>query len=89
MTTCFQHLINLHRVCEFQTKEGARVGKASNSELRRWFAAKSVSVNFETVAADDELPPLIIELTLFPKNDAKRVTLVRENVTFIKVSQDA
>lgn len=78
MTTCFQHLVAIHKLCQFQTKEGARIGIASNSELRRWFQSKCVSINYSLVKADDELPDYVAELTLFPTNDKKRITLLRD-----------
>lgn len=32
----WQFLMRLHEVCHFQTREGKKVGRASNSELKRW-----------------------------------------------------
>lgn len=86
MTTCFQYLLSLHEVCCFQTRSSAGVGLASKSEIRRWFQQKSVRLNWQLIGEHDELPPIVVELTLFPKSD-KRVTLMRE-CSFIHVKED-
>lgn len=83
-TSCFQYLLRLHEVCQFQSVEGARVGTASNSELRRWFKDKAVRINYELVQANDELPTYIADLVLFPKNNRKRTTLVHEPLIQVK-----
>lgn len=86
MLTCFQKLIELHSICCFQTNEGARVGPASKSELRRWFKANCVEVNFEPVAADDPWPLVLKSLVLFPNNKKKRTTLFYDDgFTLIRV----
>lgn len=41
----FEYLRNLHEVCQFQTREGSKVGKASNSELRRWINNGALVIN--------------------------------------------
>lgn len=79
MTTCFQQLVSLHAVCRFQTREGDKVGPASNSELRRWFANKCVEVNFELVGEKDPWPPVIKSIVLFPKNKKQRTTLFHDD----------
>jgi hypothetical protein len=85
---CFQYLLGLHEVCQFQSIEGARYGLASKSELRRWFNDKAVRINYEFVKALDELPPHIVDVVLFPKNKKKRTTLVHEDCQFIQVAKD-
>lgn len=70
---CLDKLIELHKICHFQTKEGKRYGRASNSELRRWFQNKCVELNGIAVDALDECPA-IETLVLFPKNK-QRCTL--------------
>lgn len=75
MKTCLQFLIELNKVCHFQTIEGAKVGPVSNSEFRRWFQSKCVEINGVLVAHDDPLPPYIGRMVLFPKNERKRTTL--------------
>lgn len=86
--SCFQYMLRLHEVCQFQTIEGSRVGVASKSELRRWFNDKAVRINYELVKATDELPPWVVDLVLFPKNNRKRTTLIAEPVTFIKINEE-
>lgn len=86
--TCFQYLLNLHEVCFFQSIEGARVGPASKSELRRWFNDKAVRINYEFVKATDVLPLHIVDVVLFPKNNRKRTTLLHEECQFIQVAKD-
>lgn len=69
----FQYLRGLHEVCQFQTREGARIGLASNSELRRWLQNGAVVINHEKVKVDEEIDFPIFSVYLFPKN---RVTLL-------------
>lgn len=66
-------LISLHSVCSFQTREGKKVGKASNSELKRWLQNKAVVVNGEPLAWDAQMDFPIFSVVLFPKHP---VTLV-------------
>lgn len=63
-----QFLVELNKVCGFQTKEGARVGKPSNSEFRRWFQNGAVVINGEKVKWDEEMDFPIISFVLFPKH---------------------
>lgn len=71
--TAFDFLINLHAWCHFQSREGAKVGVASKSEIRRWFKNQAVQLNGERVAATDTVEFPITEFVLFPKG--QRVTL--------------
>lgn len=71
--TCFQFLVDLHKVCHFQTTERG-VGRASNSEIRRWFQRNSVVVNGTVAKADDLEPENWQSLVLFPKSP-RRTTL--------------
>jgi len=66
----WQFLINLNKVCFFMSRE--RTGKASNSELKRWFKNKAVIVNGAPIKFDDDLPE-IKSFVLFTKS--KKVTL--------------
>ena len=68
--TALEFLIKLNVNCQFMSRE--RTGKASNSELRRWFKNKAVSINGERVSFDKEIEFPITEMFLFPKN---KVTL--------------
>lgn len=64
----WQWLIDLHSVCHFQTREGKKVGKASNSELKRWFQNKAVLVNGEAINWDEGMDFPVFSVVLFPKN---------------------
>lgn len=66
--TAIQFLCNLHQVCSFQTREGKKVGKASNSELRRWIQNKAFLINGESVDVNEEIDFPVFSVVLFPKN---------------------
>lgn len=66
--TAWQMLRDLHTVCCFQTREGAKFGKATNSELKRWLQNGVLVVNGEKVAWDEELDFPIFSFVMFPKN---------------------
>lgn len=70
--TAWQYLRLLNEVCHFQTREGKRVGAASNSELKRWCQNKAFIINGESVEWDELIDFPIISVILFPKN---RITL--------------
>lgn len=70
--TAWGFLIDLHKVCKFQTREGAKVGPASNSELKRWLQNKAMIVNGEPVQWNELMDFPIISVVLFPK---KPITL--------------
>lgn len=70
----WQFLIHLSEVCHFQTKEGKKVGRASNSELRRWVQNKVLLINGESVSWDEPIDFPIFSVVLFPKS--ARVTLL-------------
>lgn len=87
MITCFQKLLELHKLCNFQSNEGSKVGPASNSEIKRWFNQRCVEINHNTVAFDDPCP-VIERLVLFPNNKKKRTTLIwNESVTFVTIDE--
>jgi hypothetical protein len=65
--TVYEHLISLPGRDGFQTREGKLVGKASNSEIRRWFERNAIWVNGKPAKATDETPETWISLVLFPK----------------------
>jgi len=71
--TALQFMLDLHNVCHFQSREGKKTGRASNSEIRRWFANKAIICNAEKLSFDEEMDFPIISLVLFPNNP---VTLV-------------
>ena len=70
----WQFLMSLNTVCFFQTKEGKKVGKVSNSELKRWIQNKAFVINGESVEWDEPINFPLFSVILFPKN--QRVTLL-------------
>jgi hypothetical protein len=70
----WQFLMSLNAVCHFQTKEGKKVGKVSNSELKRWIQNKAFVINGETVEWNEPIDFNVFSVVLFPKN--QRVTLL-------------
>jgi hypothetical protein len=64
--TVLSFLVSLHQVCSFQTREGKKVGKASNSELRRWIQNKALIINGETVEWNEPLDFPMHSVVLFP-----------------------
>lgn len=69
-----EFMLDLHKVCHFQTKEGKRVGLASNGEIRRWIQARAVLFNNEPVDLFEEIDFPIFSLVLFPRAES-RITL--------------
>jgi len=86
--TCWHFLIKLNKACFFQTTEGTKVGKVSNSELKRWLQAKCVEINFEAAKWDEPMPPFIKSFVLFPKNPKRRCTLFWDPITLVQVNID-
>lgn len=64
-------LIQLHKICHFHSLE--RSGRATNSELRRWFERGSVEINGCRVSAHDAVPGFS-SVVLHPKGK-RRTTL--------------
>jgi hypothetical protein len=60
--------MGLHDVCHFQTREGKRVGRASNSELKRWCQNKALIINGETVDWNEPMDFPMFSVVLFPKS---------------------
>jgi len=79
--------VQLSKLCVFQSTEGKKSGPASNSELKRWFQASCVEINFELAKWDDPMPPFIKSFVLFPKNKKKRCTLFWDPTTFIQIDE--
>lgn len=67
--TPHQYLKSLHEVCQFQTREGAKIGLASNGELLRWIKNQALAINGIKVTADEVLDYPIFEVTLFTKQN--------------------
>jgi hypothetical protein len=66
--TAWGLLRSLNEVCHFQSREGRKVGKVTNSELKRWLQNKAVLINGEPVNWDEILDFPIFSMVLFPKN---------------------
>lgn len=66
--TAWALLRSLNEVCHFQSREGRKVGKVTNSELKRWLQNKAVLINGEPVNWDEILDFPIFSMVLFPKN---------------------
>ena len=87
---CFQKLLELHKLCTFQSTEGEKYGPASNSEIRRWFKASCVEINFRPVSAEEEYPEFVKSIVLFPKNKKKRCTLYYDDsLTLITIPEES
>lgn len=72
--TGLSYMISLHAVCVFQTREGARVGPASNSEMRRWLKNGVLRINGKVIGWDEVIDYPIHSVTLFTKKN--KVTLL-------------
>jgi hypothetical protein len=60
----------------WQTKEGQKVGRASNSELRRWLNSRVLQINGEPITKwDEEIDFSIMSVVMWPKNEQQRTTL--------------
>ena len=58
------------------SREGRKVGRPSNSEIRRWLVNKSVLINGVYPLPDDEISSQITQLVFFPKG--RTVTMLGE-----------
>ncbi len=58
------------------SKEGNRLDKPSNGELRRWIQKNALFCNGQTVEAFGVIEFPITSLVLFPQNDKARCSLV-------------
>lgn len=67
--TVWEFLIDLHKHCHFQTKEGKLVGRASNSELKRWCNNKAIIINGKQVKYDDVIDYDINTFVMFTKKN--------------------
>jgi hypothetical protein len=72
--TGWEWLRSLHHVCHFQTREGPKVGRASNSELKRWLLNGAVRVNGQVLKWDEPMDFPVFSAVLFPKTE--KVTLL-------------
>ena len=74
--TALSWLLDLHKVCHFQSIEGRKPGKASRNELQRWLEQHVLLINGESVKWNEELDFPMISVVLFPKNQKRRTTLL-------------
>ena len=58
-------LRSLHEICHFQTREGKKVGKASNSELKRWIQNGALKINAEAVKWEELMDFNMFSVRLF------------------------
>jgi hypothetical protein len=72
--THLQYLIQLNEVCQFQSREGGKIGIVSNSELRRWINNGVLSINGIKVTENKNIVFPIKSVTLFTK--LKIITLL-------------
>lgn len=73
MVKAIDYLKSLHEICRFQTREGAKIGIASNGELLRWLKNQVLSINGQKVKFDEMIDYPIFEVSLFTKD--KKITL--------------
>lgn len=67
-------LRSLQAICHFQTREGKKVGRASNSELKRWLQNGVALVNGERLEWDEPVDFQVHSMSLF--SGEKKITLL-------------
>lgn len=73
----WQFLMRLSQIhCGFCSKEGDKVSKASNSELKRWAQNNALLLNGEGIKWDELIDFPIFSIVLFPKNEKARNTIL-------------
>jgi len=60
----------------FHSKEGNKVAKVSNSELKRWIQNSALIINGEQVKWDELIDFPVFSIVLFPKSEKQRTTLL-------------
>lgn len=68
----WEYLMDLNSVCFFTSRE--RVGKASNSELKRWLKNQAMTVNNKKVKWDEEVDFPVEQCSIFTK--LKKITIL-------------
>jgi hypothetical protein len=58
-------LRSMHQICHFQTREGKKVGRATNSELKRWLSNGALKINNEPVLWNEEMDFNMFSVRLF------------------------
>lgn len=56
--------------------KGGSAKDLSNGEIRRLFESKCIQINGDFFEAQEELPPIVYSLVLFPNNQRMRNTLI-------------
>ena len=72
----FQFIDKLHQICNFQSTEGLKCGKASKSNIRRWFEQKSVVINNSFPKWNEYIEYPITQLILFPNSNKRKITIL-------------
>jgi hypothetical protein len=86
-TIQFLKLLRDEYSCIPCSKEGAKVGKPSNSELVRWCKKNGVFLNGVYAQPKDEVFFPVSELTFFNKNDKARCSVHMIAIDIITVKE--
>lgn len=81
----FLKLLRDEHHCIPSSKEGAKLGKPSNSELHRWCKKNGVFLNGVYAQPRDEVFFPVSELTFFKKNDQARCSLYMIEIDIITI----
>jgi len=73
--------------CIPSSKEGAKLGKPSNSELHRWCKKNGVFLNGKIVQPRDEVFFPVSELTFFPMNNRARCSVHMIEIDIVTVKE--
>lgn len=60
----------------FHSKEGNKVSKVSNSELKRWIQNSALIINGEPKKWDELMDFPVFSIVLFPKSEKQRTTIL-------------
>lgn len=72
----FYFINKLHEICNFQSTEMLKYGKASKSTIRRWFEQKSIMINNMFPKWNDHIEYPITQLILFPNSKNRKITIL-------------
>jgi len=62
------------------TQEGARVGRPSNAELRRWLTNRAVHINLGRPKPGDKIIFPILELVYFPGRRSQTTVMLDDRI---------
>lgn len=65
------------------SKEGSKIGKASNSEIKRWLEKSSININNEHPKPDDEIELPVKKLIFFEKG-VHKTTMVYDDFVWLQ-----